>query len=97
MLKLTAGSSRYFEATFNPDEIKKKLDSDADREKMEGMKRIMAVCAIINIIGAVICDNRPLWNAYQNISFFQFFTYLIELISHHCLTSICSNDIKKYH
>jgi AP-3 complex subunit beta len=43
MLKLTAGSSRYFEATFNPDEIKKKLDSDADREKMEGMKRIMAL------------------------------------------------------
>jgi hypothetical protein len=59
MLKLTAGSSRYFEATFNPDEIKKKLDSDADREKMEGMKRIMAVRIVNDIIGAIFCDNRP--------------------------------------
>ncbi len=60
MLKFSAGgSSRYFEAAFNPDEIKKKLDSDADREKMEGMKRIMAVCINEDIKGAIICDNRP--------------------------------------
>jgi hypothetical protein len=73
MLKLTAGTSRYFEATFNPDEIKKKLDSDADREKMEGMKRVMAVSIIYNTYRAVfvITDDNGMINRL-----FLFFNFL---------------------
>jgi hypothetical protein len=44
MQKLGFGTSvNYYEGVFHPDEIKRLLESDAEKEKLEGMKRIIAV------------------------------------------------------
>jgi hypothetical protein len=44
MQKLKIGGSvNYYEGIFHPEQIKQLLESDSEKDKMEGMKRLIAV------------------------------------------------------